>query len=111
MEAVVKHYILESLREKYLRGSRKDKGKILDGLCTELSCHRKHAVRLMKKGRRGRKPLPQKRGRKSKYDEPEFLKALYKVRRIMEFRNAEVIKQNMAEWLPFIENHYAPSCE
>jgi hypothetical protein len=106
MEETVKRYILESLREKYHRSDRKGKSAILQEAQTLLACHRKHAVRVMKKRAPGRKPAPGKRGRKSKYDTPEFLSALHKVRRIMEFRNAEVIKGNMAEWLPFIEKHY-----
>jgi len=105
MNETVKHYILESFREKYHRGKRSGKSEILKELQTLLSCHRKHAIRLMKKRLPGRKPAGQKRGRKSKYDYPEFLAALHKVRKIMEFRNAEVMKGNMPEWLPFIEKH------
>lgn len=52
-----------------------------------------------------------KRGRKSQYEEPAFLKALARVRRVMEFRNAEVIKENLPEWLPFIERHYGAFSE
>lgn len=105
MEEPVKRWILESLREKYHRAGRKGKGDILKEVESLLSCHRKHAIRVMKKRPAGRKPEGQKRGRKSKYDSPEFLRALHKVRRIMEFRNAEVIKENMVEWLPSIERH------
>lgn len=106
MEQSVERYILESFREKYHRAGRKEKSRILDEVCEALTCHRKHAVRLMRKRSPGRKPAPQKRGRKSKYDVPEVLRALHKVRRVMEYRNAEVIKENMAEWLPYIEEAY-----
>jgi len=60
----------------------------------------------MRRRQPGRKPAGRKRGRRSKYEEPAFLKALARVRRVMEFRNAEVIKENLPEWLPFIERHY-----
>lgn len=106
MEERAKHYILESLREKYHRAGRKGKSAILEEVCLLLTCHRKHAIRVMRKRPPGRKPQLQKRGRKSKYDNPEFLRALHRVRKVMEFRNAEVMKANMAEWLPFIEEHY-----
>lgn len=106
MEEPVKRYILESLREKYHRASKKGKSEILNEVCQQFSCHRKHAIRMLKKGKPGRKAAPLRRGRKSKYDTPEFLGRLHKVRRVMEFRNAEVIKANMVEWLPFIEQHY-----
>jgi len=111
MEESLKRYILESFREKYHRAGKKGKGTILKGVCEALTCHRKHAVRLMRKQPPGRKPQPGKRGRKSKYDTPEFLRALHRVRKVMEFRNAEVMKENMAEWLPFIENHYGSFAE
>lgn len=105
MNEIVKRHILESFREKYHRAKRKGKSDILKEVQELLSCHRKHAIRVMKKRLPGRKPAGEKRGRKSKYDNPEFLGALHKVRKIMEFRNAEVMKGNMPEWLPFIEKH------
>lgn len=107
MEEVVKRHLLESLREKYHRFDRakKQKSAILEEVQKLLCCHRKHAIRAMKKKAPGRKSTPNKRGCKSKYDTPEFLSALHKVRRVMEFRNAEVMKKNMVEWLPFIEKH------
>lgn len=108
MEESVKRYLLESLREKYHRVGRKklEKSEILKEVQEMLGCHRKHAIRVMKRRPPGRKSSGEKRGRKSKYDSPEFLRALHKIRRVMEFRNAEVIKQSMSEWLPFIEIHY-----
>lgn len=105
MEESVKRYILESFRDKYHRARKGGKGEILKEVCELLTCHRKHAIRVMRRRPPGRKAKPQKRGRKSKYAEPEFLLALHKVRRVMEFRNAEVMKGNMEEWLPFIEKH------
>ena len=106
MEETIKRYVLESLREKYHRSGRKGKSELLKEVEKLLLCHRKHAIRVMKKRPPGRKPAGAKRGRRSKYDTPEFQSALHKVRRVMEFRNAEVIRSNMAEWLPFIEKHY-----
>lgn len=106
MEEVVKRHVLESFREKYHRAGKLAKGELLKEVQDLLGCHRKHAIRTMKRRPPGRKPSGKKRGRKSKYDDPAFLKALARVRRVMEFRNAEVIKENLPEWLPFIERHY-----
>ena len=75
MEESVKRYILESLREKYHRASKKGKGSLLNEVEELLGCHRKHAIRVMKKRPPGRKPRGEKRGRKSKYDCPVFLSA------------------------------------
>jgi hypothetical protein len=106
MKQGIKGPIFESLRRKYGRSGRKEKGLILNEVCAALGCHRKHAVRLLSKRSPGRIATSGKRGPKSKYNTPEFLRALHKVRRVMEFRNAEVMKGNMPEWLPFIEQHY-----
>lgn len=106
MDERLKRYLLESLREKYHRAGKCGKGALLHEVQELLACHRKHAVRVMKRRPPGRKAAPGKRGRKSRYDTPEFLRALHIVRRVMEFRNAEVMTANMREWLPFIEQHY-----
>jgi len=106
MKEQLKKQIFESFRYKYHRSSRAGKGQVLCDVQIMLSCHRKHAIRLMRKREPGRKSQGLKRGRKSIYNSPEFLKALHVVRRVMEFRNAEVIKENMSEWLPSIEQHY-----
>jgi hypothetical protein len=106
MEEVVKRHILESFREKYHRVGKLAKGELLKEAQDLLGCHRKHAIRAMKRRPAGRKPSGKKRGGKSKYADPAFLKALARVWRVMEFRNAEVIKENLPEWLPFIERHY-----
>lgn len=106
MESNVKWYLIESFRGNYHRSGRDGKGKILSEVMELLNCHRKHAIRLMREKAFQKKPRTSKRGRKSKYDNKEFLQALHRVRKVMEFRNAEVVKENMAEWLPFIEAQY-----
>ncbi len=111
MDAGIKRYILEAFRVRYHRASRKGRSEILDEVCREFKCHRKHGVRLMRKRLPGAERVPGKRGRRSKYNDPGFLSALHKVRRVMEFRNAEVIKENMPEWLPAIERHYGEFSE
>lgn len=111
MEETLKRLIFESFRDKYHRASKRGKQAILDEVVERLSCHRKHAIRALRRRGPGRNPGPRKRGRKSEYSTPEFLKALHRVRRVMEFRNAEVIKMNMSEWMPFIEAHYGAFSE
>lgn len=106
MEEPVKRYILESFSYRYRRAGKKEKGDLLDEICRKFGCHRKHAVRLMRGSSGWRRGANRKRGRKSKYDSPEFMSALHRVRKVMEFRNAEVMKENMSEWLPSIENYY-----
>jgi hypothetical protein len=42
----VKEYV-DALRDRYLRGSKKEKGKVLDEFVRVVGCHRKSAVRLL----------------------------------------------------------------
>ena len=39
--------LLEALRERYLRVSKKEKARILDEFVAVAGCHRKHAIRLL----------------------------------------------------------------
>ena len=56
----IKEYV-DALRDRYLRGSKKEKGKVLDEFVRVVGCHRKSAVRLLghekkasHQGKRGR---------------------------------------------------------
>lgn len=42
---------LEAVRERYSRGTKKEKGRILDELVGVAGCHRKSAVRMLRRGR------------------------------------------------------------
>jgi hypothetical protein len=56
----------EAVRGRYHRASKKDKGKILDEFTQVIGCHRKAAIRLL---RRGNQPIGSKRrGRSRQYD-------------------------------------------
>lgn len=106
MHKIEKSVFFESLRWKYHRASKKGKGEILDEVCERLGWHRKHATRLLQQKNVGRKPKPKKRGRKSKYDCPEFLRALRKLWVESEFKGARLLKASLPEWLPFFEANF-----
>jgi hypothetical protein len=53
----------EAVFERYRNGPRKEKTSILDEFCATLGYHRKHAIRLLRKFKRFRKPKNKKRGR------------------------------------------------
>ena len=57
------------------------------------------------KRRSGRKSVGKKRGPKSRYADPEFLKGLRLVWREMEGRASKLIKADLPEWMPSIEKH------
>lgn len=55
----------EAVRDRYLAVSRKEKGKILDEFTKVTGCHRKAAIRLIRRGNRVR--AKERRGRPRKY--------------------------------------------
>ena len=105
MGAGVKDEFFESFREKYHRGSKAAKSRLLDELCDELDIHRKHALRLLKKRCPGRKSGGQKRGPKSKYGDAPFQHELRVVWREMDHRCSKLMKVDLPQWLPSIEKH------
>ena len=44
---------LETVREKYARATKKEKGRILDELVDVAGCHRKSAVRVLRRRKAG----------------------------------------------------------
>ncbi len=44
----------EAVRGRYLRTSKKEKGKILDEFTKVIGCHRKAAIRLLRRGNQAR---------------------------------------------------------
>jgi hypothetical protein len=103
MEKVLSEAGTERYRQIYLRGGRREKSRILDEFCELTKCHRKHAVRVFSKRQAGRPANPEKRGRKSRYDRPEFIRALKKVYNEMDRMCSKLLKAALPEWLPSIE--------
>ena len=103
MEKVLSEAGTERYRQRYLRGGRREKSRILDEFCELTKCHRKHTVRVFSKLQSGRPANPEKRGRKSRYDRPEFIRALKKVYNEMDRMCSKLLKVALPEWLPSIE--------
>ena len=106
MEMKAKRQLIESFKRRYHHADYGQRKRLLSEVCELFTWHRKHAVRRLNEPLAVDKPARKKPGRKSTYGDPEFLKALHRVRKVMEFRNAKVMKANMVEWLPFIEQEY-----
>lgn len=105
MHEVEKIVLIESFRWKYHRSGKKAKGAILSELAERLKIHRKHAVRLLRKAQQPKEIQPEgkRRGRKSAYDEPEFLKALRGLWLITEQMGPRLLKKSIPSWLPGFE--------
>jgi hypothetical protein len=68
----------KSLKSRYLKSKKKDKGKILDEFCATSQYDRKSAIRLFRRGMMGSRDKPA--GRKQKYEPlllTPFLKAIW----------------------------------
>ena len=106
MEKVLSATGTERYRQRYLRGGRGEKSRVLDEFCELTKCHRKHAIRLFSKRQAGRPPSPLKRGRKSRYDRPEFIRALKKVYGLTDRMCSKLLKAALPSWLGSIEKRF-----
>ena len=58
-----RHELIGVLRERYMLGSREEKGRILDEFTLTSGCHRKSAIRILN-GSADLDPQPRRGGRK-----------------------------------------------
>lgn len=101
--ALEKRCIIEVLRTNYRRVGRKRKSEVICELCRRINVGRKHAIRLLSPNPPGRPAKPGKRGRPSKYRDPEFVSALRLVWKTMRYACGRLMKEAIPEWLPYIE--------
>lgn len=100
----VSEYFLEKYRERYRRAGRKRKSELLTEFCEFTGWHRKSATRALGKQKPGRPAKAQKRGRKSRYDRPEFVRALKRLWFVTDQMCSKLLKEAIPEWLPWVED-------
>lgn len=103
MNKIEKGCLIEYLRSKYRRTSKKGKGLIIDELCERLKVHRKHGIRLLSAKCVGRPKKSGKVGRPSKYQDPEFIEALKGVWKLTKRICGRRLKSAIPDWVPAIE--------
>jgi len=101
-----KWYYIESFKEKYHRAKKKEKGVLLDEFCRLNGYERKYATRLLSRKKAVRQREPLKRGRRSKYDSPEFVAALKKLWMLTEQMCSKLLKEAIPLWLPSYESNF-----
>ena len=106
MRNIGKEEWFQKLKECYRKAGRFRKSQLLDELEDLHGIHRKTAIRLLSAQKRGRKPGGKKRGPKSKYDNPEFLRALKLSWKETDYMCSKLLHAAMQEWVPFIEQHH-----
>ena len=68
--------VIQRQSKAYARAGKKEKGRILDGVCEATGLSRDRASRLLRAKQSRKKAVPGKRGRKRKYQSPIMLKLL-----------------------------------
>src|SRR3990167_837026 len=69
----------EAIYLRYKNATRQEKTLILDEFCATLKCHRKHAIRVLKKFKRFTKPKAKRRGKPPFYQSEAILKPLKEI--------------------------------
>lgn len=100
-----KYAYLRAIRHRYRIGNRKEKQQILNEFCTVCNYNRKYAIRLLGMPEYRRKA---KRGRKSRYVDPVFLKVLGYIWKASDFMCSRRLKVVIPMWLPFYEQSVEP---
>ena len=102
-----KEYI-ELTSSRYKRASRKQKSAILDEFCATYQCHRKHAIRLLRRFRRFIKPKFKKRGRTPLYPKESILNPLKHIWLAANLPCSKRLKVILPLWLPGYAQFFAP---
>lgn len=106
MSSIGKEEWFLRLKDCYRKAGRFRKSQLLDELEDLHGIHRKAAIRLLSPKKRGRKSGGKRRGPKSKYDNPEFLKALKLIWKETDYMCSKLLHAAMREWVPSVETHH-----
>lgn len=97
-----KHELVEAIEERYLQASKPQKTKIIDEFVATTGYHRKHAIRLLKRGTSNRKR--KRRGRKATY-QGEVVKALEQIWEICGRICSRRLHPHLPEMVKVLERH------
>ena len=90
----------EAIHLRYKNASRREKTVILDEYCATCGCHRKHAIRVLKKFKRFTKPKAKKRGKPPFHQNEAIFKPLKKIWLKANLPCAKRLKVMLPIWLP-----------
>lgn len=98
---------VEVLRYRYVHYSKGKKGQVLRELLAQFPVDRKYLIRLLARKPGGRPKNPVRRGRKSKYGDLPFQRALRQVWKTTYYMCGRYLKVAMVDWVPSIERKYS----
>jgi len=90
----------EAVYLRYKNASRHEKTLILDEFCATCRCHRKHAIRALRRFKRFTKPKPRKRGKPSLYQREEILTPLKQIWLDANLPCSKRLQAILPFWLP-----------
>lgn len=102
MSQCSKRELVDAIRPRYLKAPRNEKSKIIDEFMANTGCHRKHAIRLLRKGYPARKK--KRSGRKKKY-QGEVVQALTQIWEICGRICSKRLKPFLPEMVAVLERH------
>ena len=103
-----KREYVEAVFLRYKKASRSEKTAILDEFCATCNCHRKHAIRVLRKFKRFVKPKAKKRGRTSVYNKEPILKPLRLIWKASNLPCSKRLKAILPLWLPGYIKSFGP---
>jgi hypothetical protein len=90
----------EAVHLRYKNAPRHEKTVILDEFCATCGCHRKHAIRVLKRFKRFTKPKAKKIGKPSVYQKEEIRKPLKEIWLTANLPCSKRLKVMLPIWLP-----------
>lgn len=103
-----KREYVEAIFLRYKKASRSEKSAILAEFCATCNCHRKHAIRVLRKFKRFVKPKAKKRGRTSVYNKEPILKPLRLIWKASNLPCSKRLKVILPLWLPGYIESFGP---
>ena len=96
----------EAVHLRYKNATRHEKTAILDEFCATCGCHRKHAIRALKRFKRFTKPKPKKRGPKPVYRKDEVITPLKRIWLTANLPCSKRLKAILPIWLPGYDQQF-----
>jgi hypothetical protein len=90
----------EAVHVRYKYATRQEKTAILDEYCATCGCHRKHAIRVLRRFKRFTKPKARKRGKPSVYQSEAIREPLKKIWLAANLPCSKRLKAILPIWLP-----------
>ena len=96
----------EAVHVRYKNATRHEKTAILDEFCAICTCHRKHAIRVLKRFKRFTKPKPKKRGPKPTYRKDEIITPLKRIWLAANLPCSKRLKSMLPIWMPGYDQQF-----